>query len=116
MGPLAATDSTTYGINYKSALNELDNFHVAGNQLPQDVMHILFEGVVPYEVKNMLIHFIHTKKYFDLEYLNAKILCFPYSRHEIGDKPTPIPQRFTAGNIHQSCTSIIVKKLRYYIH
>ena len=48
-GPLADQDSTTYGINNRSPLNDLKHFHAANFQLPQDIMHIVLEGVVPYE-------------------------------------------------------------------
>lgn len=56
-GVLAEADSVTYGLNYRSALNELDDFHVCG-QLPQDVMHILLEGVIPYTMKAILQSFV----------------------------------------------------------
>lgn len=48
-GPLSYEDSVTYGVNFYSPLNDLDTFHVV-NQLPQDIMHILLEGVIPYEL------------------------------------------------------------------
>lgn len=32
-GPLATFDSTTYGVNSCSPLNQIDNFHVANGQL-----------------------------------------------------------------------------------
>ena len=54
-GPLAETDSVTYGINFSSTLNSLAYFHVANNQLPQDVMNILLEGVLPYTMKLTLM-------------------------------------------------------------
>ena len=46
-GPLYRENSITYGIKFCSPLNELNNFHVV-DQLPQDIMHILLEGVLPY--------------------------------------------------------------------
>ena len=52
-------DSVTYGINYRSPLNSIHNFHVASGQLPQDVMHILFEGVLIMEIKLLLRQFIY---------------------------------------------------------
>ena len=45
-GPLAAYESVTYGINYRSPLNEIEGFHSAGGQMAQDIMHVLFEGVL----------------------------------------------------------------------
>lgn len=52
-GSHASADSTTYGIVNRSPLNEIDGFHVTNGTLPQDIMHILFEGVLPKEIKLM---------------------------------------------------------------
>ena len=52
---------------------------MANNQLPQDVMHILLEGVLPYEVQLMLTVFVKDKKYFTLDCLNERIKCYPYT-------------------------------------
>ena len=67
---LAAADSVTYGVNFLSTLNSLDHFHVSNNQIPQVIMHILIEGVVPYTLKSMLHSFIFDKKYFTHDILN----------------------------------------------
>ena len=60
-GPLCRKDSITYGVQYSSTLNNIDNFHVV-TQLPQDITHVLL-GVVPYELKLMLTCFVVDKKY-----------------------------------------------------
>ena len=91
-GPLADHDSTTYGINYKSPLNEISGFHVANNQLPQDVMHIILEGTLPLEIKLMLTSFIKDKKYFDVQFLNDRVSKFYYGKTESRNKP---PKEFT---------------------
>jgi len=75
-GVLAETDSVTYGLNYKSVLNELDDFDVCDGQLPQDVMHILLEGVIPYTIKAMLQSFICEKRLFTIECINQKLSKF----------------------------------------
>ena len=96
-GPLCKEDSVTYGINYSSPLNELDNFHVV-DQLPQDIMHILLEGVVPYEMLLLLTSFVTCQKLFSVEFLNDRISCFTYSTNEAKDKPSPIKlQVFVSG-------------------
>ena len=82
-GALANSDSVTYGITSKSSLNEIPHFHLP-TMLPQDVMHILFEGVVPRELKLMLANFIETKKHFSLDELNGH---FSYGRSEARNKP-----------------------------
>ena len=89
-GPLATNDSVTYGVNSTSVLNRLDHFHVANNQLPQDVMHILLEGVIPYTLKLLLNSFVYGKKYFSIDFLNNRIQSFKYSRTERRDKPSPL--------------------------
>lgn len=66
---LIDADSITYSVNKKSILDEIPNFHVANGQMPQDIMHILFKGVVPFEIKLMLKVFIYEKHYFNLDLL-----------------------------------------------
>ena len=78
-GPLSYEDSVKYGVNFYSPLNDLDNFHVV-NQLPQDIMHILLEGVIPYELSLLLTFFIANKKYFTIiDHLNDSISCYDCS-------------------------------------
>ena len=86
----------TYGINYESTLNELEHFHVANGQLPQDAMHVLLEGVIPYSFKLMLRSFVNNKKYFSLNLLNERIFCFNFSYTESRDKPA----QFTESILH----------------
>ena len=88
-GLLHEADSTTYGINYR---NKLDNFHVVA-QLPQDIMHILLEGIIPYELSIMLYNFITEEKYFTAQLLNDRIASFLYSTQEAKDKPIRKPIR-----------------------
>lgn len=47
-GPLHSEHSVTYGINERSVLNDIEYFHFADfGCLPQNVVHVLFEGVAP---------------------------------------------------------------------
>ena len=103
-GVLAETDSVTYGVNYKSVLNELDDFDVCDGQLPQDVMHILLEGVIPYRIKVMLQSFICEKRLFTIECINQKLSSFKFSRSESRNKPTQLSPHILNGdgNISQS--------------
>ena len=75
----------TYGINHRSLLCDLDNFDIT-TQLPQDIMHTLLEGVVQYELRHILSHYIGSGE-FSLAQLNAAICnqCYGYS--EVADKP-----------------------------
>ena len=69
-------------------------------------MHILLEGVIPYELSLMLIHFVVDKKYLTSAQINDRIESFAYSTLEAKDKPSPIkPQLFTSSgaSLSQSC-------------
>ncbi len=104
-GPLYKEDSTNYGINSSSALNDIENFHVVG-QLPMDIMHVMLEGVLPYELSLMLSYFVVTRKYFKCDQLNNRIVSFSYTNQEAKDIPSPIkPQVFTSPGttLSQSC-------------
>ena len=100
---MSSSDSVTYGVNQRSVLNDLFSFHVADGQLPQDVMHILLEGVLPYALKLMLNDFINKKKYFGLGFLNDRVFCYTYSPEEAKDKPPPIKEQdLTTGHVSMS--------------
>ena len=103
-GPLTTSTSTIYGVTHNSPLNELSNFHVI-DQLPQDIMHILLEGVVPYELSLMLSSFIG-QNYFSHALLNDHIACYAYSTQEAKNRPSHIkPQAYTSQGVslNQSC-------------
>ena len=110
-GPLSKEDSITYGINFSSPLNLIDNFHVV-DQLPQDIMHILLEGVVPYEMVHMLLSYITDEKFISIELLNDCIAYFSYSSNELKDKPSQIKWQTlssnTGKNMNQSCMFMII--------
>ena len=75
-GPLAAHHSTSYGINRLSILEEIPGFSVT-NGLPHDIMHDLFEGVVPSHMKLLLTHCVQ-EGFFTLEELNERICAFDF--------------------------------------
>ena len=66
--------SIDVGINRRSILQDLPNFSVAAN-LPHDIMHDLFKGVFPYELKLFLAYCL-SSKYFMLGTLNERIVDF----------------------------------------
>ena len=53
--------SKVYGINRCSALCDLPNFDIT-MQLPQDIMHLRFEGLFPMNIELILRHLIYTLK------------------------------------------------------
>lgn len=63
---------------------------MANWQLPQDVMHILLEGVVKQELQLLLREFIFNKKLFTLSILNARLESFSYGYTELASKPSPL--------------------------
>lgn len=67
--------------------NQLPNFSVTTG-LPHDVMHDLFEGVVGYEIKPLLMHCI-MNGYFSIKEFNRRLRSFDYGYSET-DKPAPI--------------------------
>ena len=67
-------------------LNDILEFHVANGQMPQDVMHVILEGALPFELKLMLKAFIYDKSYFGLSLLNDRLESFVYGRNEARTK------------------------------
>lgn len=84
-GPNGAANSTEYGINRVPLLESVSNFSVVEG-MPHDIMHDLYEGVVPHEFKMLLQHCL-AQSYFDLDYLNHRLQSFDFGYSENGDKP-----------------------------
>lgn len=117
-GPLREYDSTMYGINYRSPLDDIPGFHAANNQLPQDIMHVLLEGVVPLELKLILQEFV--KKYFNVEFLNSRIDNFTYGTKEQRNKPPKdivIEGSFRlSGKLQAHYGDSVLNRAHLYIH
>lgn len=85
----------------------LQHFHpITG--FPPDILHDLFEGIVPVELALCFAEMIQ-RKYVSLEYLNKKIRTFPYQHSDRLDRPQPIPKNFASkqsigGNGHENST------------
>ena len=75
-GPLASHYSTSYGINKTSILEEVPGFSVTTG-LPHDIMHDLYEGLIPYKLKFLLQHCVEAK-YFGIEELNERITRYDF--------------------------------------
>ena len=88
-GALRDHNSKVYGINCKSILLNVKLFSMCDWGLPHDVMHDLFEGVVQYELKLLLLHCIG-ERYFSLADFNKRLLGFEYGYSEVADKPVPL--------------------------
>ena len=83
--------SVQYGINRASELDQIPHFSVAQN-LPHDIMHDLFEGVLPYEMK-LLLTFLVNAKYITISSLNDRIRWFDFGYIECSNKPTELDER-----------------------
>ena len=101
-GGLSSFNSTTYGVCYNSCLNEIPLFNVADWQLPQDVMHVLLEGVLPLIIKKTLWNLISVQNRFTVQDLNSRIESFPFGYSE--SKPSRIDafHLTVEGNLRQS--------------
>jgi hypothetical protein len=84
-------NSIKYGINRKSALDDIPNFSVARN-LPHDIMHDILEGVIPYEMK-LLLEFLVEKKYIAVNTLNNRMKSFDFGYTETSDKPSEVNEK-----------------------
>ncbi len=76
-----------YGINGISPLTSINDFEIANFQMPQDVMHVVLEGVLPMEIKNLLNTFMFEDGLFSVEFLNERVQNFTYGRVEARNKP-----------------------------
>ena len=63
-------------------------------------MHDILEGSLQYEVKELLKHFIHTEKYFNLDQLNKQINEFPYVLSDKATRPAMIGSTVLASSDH----------------
>ena len=88
-GSLYDHHSTNFGINRLSKPEEIPGFSVI-NGLPHDIMHDLFEGVIPLELKLLICHCVQNK-YFTIDFLNERIKTYDFGNN----KPIPIDVRIT---------------------
>lgn len=79
---------TNYGIIEQSCLSKLDDFDVT-KQLPHDIMHVLLEGVVPYELQ-LCLSALMDQKLFTLEEFNYNLSNFEFSYSDAKSKPEPL--------------------------
>ena len=85
---LAQHYSVNYGLGRKSILSKFPGFQVT-EQLPQDLMHILLEGVIPDVVKCLLEYYI-SKDLITVDQINSRLMEFEYGYSQVKDKPEPI--------------------------
>lgn len=81
--------STTYGINGLSVLHSVVHFDIC-KCLPEDIMHVLFEWVIPYETKLLLKYLMDEEHCFSLKRLNQLIDSFDFGYMNKKNRPSPI--------------------------
>ena len=91
--------SKHFGVNRRSILNKIPMFPVTQN-LIQDVMHVLLEGVFPFVGALMLKKYIFEKKYFTLEKLNTSVQNFNFSYLDKKNCPPKIEKQHLTVNAH----------------
>jgi len=87
--------SKMWGINSRSPLLDISEDLSLSTILVHDPMHVLLEGVVPYELALLLHHLLYQVQTpsFTLLWLNAQLQCYCYSYIDGGRKPEPILQK-----------------------
>lgn len=86
--------SVNYGLDRRSILSKIPGFKIT-EQLPQDLMHILLDGIIPYVVKCMLQYYI-AKGSITVDVINSRLMEFRYGYSQVKDKPEPInPESLT---------------------
>lgn len=85
--------STVYGINRTSIL--FPDFDVT-QQLPQDLMHVLLEGIFPLHMEQLLDYVVQTLSVVTLADINSRLMTFPYAYFE--EKPAPLNGLELEGN------------------
>ena len=88
--------SKVYGVNRCSLLTSLPHFNVT-KQLPQDIMHMLFEGIFIYHTSWLLDNLSVT-----LSAVNEGITSFPYAYFQVR------PNCLSSKNVGGSQTGIII--------
>ncbi|CAG5851037.1 unnamed protein product [Menidia menidia] len=100
---------TTFGINRRSKLVEFPAFNLI-QQTPQDMMHVILEGIAPLEIKCVIKHLVLLGQ-LDLDVLNTALAGFPYSPLDVRDRPSPIAYSTLASSdnkLKQSSGQMIV--------
>ena len=100
---------TTFGINRRSKLVQFPAFNLI-EQTPQDMMHIILEGIAPLEIKSVLKQLVLLGQ-LDLDVVNSAVTGFPYSPLDVRDKPSPIAYSTLASSdskLKQSSGQMIV--------
>ena len=98
-GALSSHISTTYGVVFESILNTSKYFHVTDG-LVMDIMHDVLEGILQYEVKELITYLV-SEKICSLDYINRRISLLPYGYSDMGNKPSEISRDHLTSSDHK---------------
>ena len=105
--------SLCYGVNRESKLALLEPFDIT-KQLPQDVMHVVLEGVAQLHLGLLLKNILVDNPVCSLQQFNRKIQAYPYQYHETAQKPSPITDSAIAkGDLAGKQTGITYLRIQY---
>lgn len=91
------TLSSAYGVTGESCLSSLNSFDVTQG-LPPDLMHDLYEGVIPFVMKHVIKRIV-SSGFLTLEQLNERLAKFPF---QAGDKKSRLPPPDTCDSFWKS--------------
>lgn len=100
--------SKVYGVNRGTILLELNNFDVT-KQLPQDIMHVLLEGIFPLHMEQLMDYVTNNLCLLSLADINARIKSFSYSYFQTK------PSSLSSLNLQGSQTGAEFKRIMYYV-
>ena len=107
--------STMYGINQRSVLCDLGDFPITEN-LIQDSMHCLLEGVCGQEIALFLHRIIFDLGLVSLNWLNHKLQNFPYDAGDASNRPNEIEKaHITLPNMFIKQKASVILTLTYIL-
>ena len=102
---------TTYGINTRSCVMDVNYYSMFDGELPHDCMHDILDGVAAYEVK-LLLTYGFSVKYLSVDDYNKRLFNFNFGYTET-DKPAPlVMSRFTKQKFIKSSASLMLTLMR----
>ena len=75
---------------------EVEGFDIC-QCFPQDIIHVLLEGVIPYETKLLLRVLIDEKRLFTINDFSQRLASFDYGYMESKNKPSPLTRESVNG-------------------
>ena len=103
-GPLYNHFSVNFGINRRSIMEDVPGFSVA-TCMPHDIMHDLFEGAVPLELKLLMAHCVQCG-YFTIPELNSRMERYDFSENRPCLIDPAVIRNPTKGKVRQTASQM----------